>query len=135
MSISAFGALRERLLTTCDFADAYAYYAEHIADSPADQGEPYTNADLHVLAARTAVSLLGGREPVAVEIQLYRIAAEGFIHGILHLGTSHRAIFVYFEDLPLGLVAVGGQAGPTHFGRLAPFRCQHVSHASPVALP
>lgn len=119
--------LKKKLIMEDNFSEMWEFFLDHFGEndeflarghkvSPADF--PITN--VAVAAALTIMDLtesLQSTKKVA-DIQPIQIPEEQFLHGAIHLGTTF-GVFLYFEDVDVGLVYVYAGDDLSKFARIS----------------
>jgi hypothetical protein len=119
MDLSKLATLKAKLVEANDFSQLAAYFFDEFGEDPsfAMTGEPMTDMLLSGFFGQVAVKMVGGRT-MALRPRFVRIAEHRFVHGAFTLDQWTGMMF-YFEDIERGFMALGGESGPTHFGRFS----------------
>ncbi len=110
--------LQQRLVDATDFGDVMHHFFDEYAEKPGflELGATFRSTELEAALAQIARRLVG---PGALDMMLMkRLPGQRFVHGAFMFG-QYTATVLFFEDIERGLLAMGGDAGPTEFARFS----------------
>jgi len=120
--------LKKKLITEDDFSSMWEFFLDHFGedDEFLARGHKVPPADFPITKVAVAAALatmysevdLRGTTKFA-DIQPIHIPEEQFLHGAIHLGTTF-GVFLYFEDVDVGLVYVYAGDDLSKFARISP---------------
>lgn len=112
MDLSKLVVLRDMLRTATDFSAVFSYFLDNFAESREFIGLGEPTKDPFVESVVGAVgSQIFGKNVAPPHLLLSRVPGHHFLHGGF-LMNGKLATVIYFEDVPIGLVAVVNATAP-----------------------